>query len=69
MILIFTSMASLGLPGLNGFVGEFMVARGAWNVFTLQLVISMLGLLMTGAYILKGIGETLHGPLKPEWAA
>ncbi len=28
----------------------------------------MLGLLMTGAYILKGIGETLHGPLKPEWA-
>ncbi len=23
---------------------------------------------MTGAYILKGIGETLHGPLKPEWA-
>jgi NADH-quinone oxidoreductase subunit M len=68
MILIFTSMASLGLPGLNGFVGEFMVVRGAWNVFTIQLIISMLGLLMTGAYILKGIGQTLHGPLKPEWA-
>jgi NADH-quinone oxidoreductase subunit M len=67
MILIFTSMASLGLPGLNGFVGEFMVVRGAWGVFTLQLAISMLGLLMTGAYILKGIGQTLHGPLKPEW--
>lgn len=68
MILIFTSMASLGLPGLNGFVGEFLVARGAWPVFTIQLALSMLGLLMTGAYILKGIGETLHGPLKPEWA-
>jgi NADH-quinone oxidoreductase subunit M len=68
MILIFTSMASLGLPGLNGFVGEFLVARGAWPVFTVQLALSMVGLLMTGAYILKGIGETLHGPLKPEWA-
>lgn len=68
MILIFTSMASLGLPGLNGFVGEFLVARGTWSVFTIQLALSMLGLLMTGAYILKGIGETLHGPLKPEWA-
>ena len=68
MILIFTSMASLGLPGLNGFVGEFLVARGAWPVFTVQLALSMIGLLMTGAYILKGIGETLHGPLKPEWA-
>lgn len=68
MILIFTSMASLGLPGLNGFVGEFMVVRGSWSIFTIQLVISMLGLLMTGAYILKGIGKTLHGPMKPEWA-
>lgn len=67
-ILIFTSMASLGLPGLNGFVGEFMIVRGAINAFTLQLALSMLGLLMTGAYILKGIGQTLHGPLKPEWA-
>jgi NADH-quinone oxidoreductase subunit M len=68
MILIFTSFASLGLPGLNGFVGEFLVVRGAWPVFTVQLILSMLGLLLTGAYILKGIGQTLHGPLKPQWA-
>ncbi|MEJ2750232.1 MAG: proton-conducting transporter membrane subunit, partial [Anaerolineae bacterium] len=66
-ILIFTSMASLGLPGLNGFVSEFMVARGTWNVFTVQLALSMLGLLMTGAYILKGIGTVLHGQTKSEW--
>ena len=65
---IFTSMASLGLPGLNGFVGEFLVVRGSWSIFTVQLALSMLGLLMTGAYILKGIGATLHGPLKPQWA-
>jgi NADH-quinone oxidoreductase subunit M len=67
MILIFTSMASLGLPGLNGFVSEFMVVAGSWNIFTVPLAISMLGLLMTGAYILKGVGATLHGPTKPEW--
>ncbi len=66
-ILIFTSMASLDLPGLNGFVGEFMIVRGSWNVFTTQVALSMLGLLMTGAYILKGIGQTLHGPIKDEW--
>ncbi|NKQ34129.1 MAG: NADH-quinone oxidoreductase subunit M [Chloroflexi bacterium] len=67
MILIFTSMASLGLPGLNGFVSEFLVTAGSWDVFTVQLTLSMLGLLLTGAYILKGIGATLHGPTKPEW--
>jgi NADH-quinone oxidoreductase subunit M len=65
--LIFTSMASLGLPGLNGFVSEFMIVRSAWGPFTLQLALSMLGLLMTGAYILKGIRHTLHGDLNPRW--
>jgi NADH-quinone oxidoreductase subunit M len=62
-ILIFTSMASLGLPGLNGFVSEFLVVRGAWPIFTFWTALSMLGLLFTGAYILKGIKETLHGPI------
>ncbi len=65
-ILMFASMASLGLPGLNGFVSEFMVVRGAWPVFTLLTAISMLGLLFTGAYILKGIRYVLHGPLNEE---
>jgi len=51
-ILIFMSMASLGLPGLNGFVSEFLVVRGAYPVLTVYTAISMLGLLFTGAYIL-----------------
>jgi NADH-quinone oxidoreductase subunit M len=72
-ILVFTSMASLGLPGLNGFVSEFMVVRGVWPVgaagetptaiFTIMTLISMLGLLFTGIYILKGVRMVLHGPL------
>jgi NADH-quinone oxidoreductase subunit M len=63
-ILIFTSMASLGMPGLNGFVSEFLVVRGSWPIFTLYTALSMLGLLFTGAYILKGISSTLYGPHK-----
>lgn len=66
-ILIFVSFCSLGLPGLNGFPGEFAITRSAWGIFTGYVALSMIGLLMTGAYVLKGIGETLHGPLKPEW--
>ena len=67
-ILIFTSMASLGLPGLNGFISEFLVVRGTWPILTPYTVISMLGLLFTGAYILKGIKKVLHGPLNEHWA-
>jgi NADH-quinone oxidoreductase subunit M len=67
-ILIFTSMASLGLPGLNGFISEFLVIRGTWPILTVYTAVSMLGLLMTGAYILKGIKKVLHGPLNEKWA-
>ncbi len=67
-IMLFMSMASLGLPGLNGFVSEFMVVRGAYPVLTIYTVVAMLGLLFTGAYILKGIMKILHGPENEHWA-
>jgi NADH-quinone oxidoreductase subunit M len=76
-ILIFTSMASLGLPGLNGFVSEFLVVRGAfgvgyangqWDSMAIYTALSLIGLLFTGAYILKGVKKVLHGPLNEHWA-
>jgi NADH-quinone oxidoreductase subunit M len=66
-IFIFTSMASLGLPGLNGFVSEFLVVRGTWPVYTVLTMLAMIGLLFTGAYILKGIRAVLHGPFNMHW--
>ncbi len=67
-ILMFCAFAGLGLPGLNGFVGEFMVVRGAWPIFTLFMAISMFGLLLTGGYILWMLLKTLFGPQNPRWA-
>ncbi len=66
-VLIFTAMGSLGLPGLGGFVSEFLVVRGAWPVFTLATALSMIGLFFTGAYILKALKMVLHGPLNEQW--
>jgi len=60
-------MASLGLPGLNGFVSEFLVVRGAWPVFTTYTALSMIGLFFTGAYILLGLKKVLQGPLNEKW--
>jgi NADH-quinone oxidoreductase subunit M len=67
-ILIFVSVASLGLPGLNGFVSEFMIVRGTWPIFTLLTAISMIGLLFTGVYVLKALKLVLQGPLNEQWA-
>ncbi len=66
-VLIFTSMASLGLPGLNGFVSEFLVVRGSWPIFMGMTALAMIGLFFTGAYILKAIKLVLHGPLNTRW--
>lgn len=67
-ILMFCAMASVGLPGLNGFVSEFMVVRGAWHIYWPYTTVSMLGLLLTGAYLLKALKLVLHGSLNPEWS-
>jgi len=45
--------------------------RGSWGVgwvFPLFTALGMIGLLFTGAYILKGIKMVLHGPLNEKWA-
>jgi NADH-quinone oxidoreductase subunit M len=67
LVLVFTAMGSLGLPGLGGFVSEFMVVRGAWPVFTLATALSMIGLFFTGAYVLKALKMVLHGPVNEKW--
>lgn len=65
--MVFMSMASLGLPGLGGFVSEFQVTAGAWWIFPGYVALSMIGLLFTGAYILKSILKVLQGTPKEEW--
>lgn len=66
-LFIFTSMASLGLPGLNGFVSEFLIVRGAWHIFPWATGLSMIGLFFTGVYVLKAIAQLLQGPRNERW--
>jgi NADH-quinone oxidoreductase subunit M len=61
--------ASLGLPGLAGFIGEFMVFAGTYPIFPLGTVISAIGLIVTAAFLLWTIQRVLMGPLNPRWAS
>ncbi|PKN89517.1 MAG: hypothetical protein CVU45_07240 [Chloroflexi bacterium HGW-Chloroflexi-7] len=61
-------MASLGLPGLNGFVSEFMIVRGVWPIYMVLTAVSMIGLLFTGIYVLKALKLVLQGPFNETWA-
>ncbi|HTB95866.1 MAG TPA: NADH-quinone oxidoreductase subunit M, partial [Terracidiphilus sp.] len=61
--------SSLGLPGLNGFVGEFLIFRGVFALSWVSASISVLGLLVTAAVILTVIQKVFTGPVPEKWAA
>ena len=60
--------SSLGLPGLNGFVGEFLIFRGVFPLAWVAATVSVLGLLVTAAVILTVIQKVFNGPV-PEHCA
>jgi NADH-quinone oxidoreductase subunit M len=55
--------SSLGLPGLNGFVGEFLIFRGVFPLAWVAATFSVLGLLITAAVILTVIQKVFTGPV------
>jgi NADH-quinone oxidoreductase subunit M len=55
--------SSLGLPGLNGFVGEFLIFRGVFPLAWVAATVSVLGLLVTAAVILTVIQKVFSGPV------
>jgi NADH-quinone oxidoreductase subunit M len=59
--------ASLGLPGLCGFISEFMVFSGAFPVFTVYTIISATSVIITAAYYLWAIHRMFLGKLNPAY--
>ena len=66
--LTFLSLASLGLPGLSGFVGEFMSLAGVFALHPGLVAISAVGLIVTVGYFLLMIQRVLLGKVNPKWA-
>jgi len=59
--------SSLGLPGLNGFIGEFLIFKGTFGLAPWAAGAAVAGLLLTAIFILTLILKVFHGPLKEEW--
>src|SRR5256712_7188346 len=60
-------MASLGLPGLVGFVAEFTVFIGVYAAFGLLVFVPILTVILTAAYYIWAMQRTIFGPLNPKW--
>ena len=61
--------SSLGLPGLNGFVGEFLIFKGSFALVPLASTLAAIGLFVTAVFLLTLIQRVFNGPLSERWAA
>jgi NADH-quinone oxidoreductase subunit M len=55
--------SSLGLPGLNGFVGEFLIFKGSFAMAAAFTAIAVLGLLVTAVVFMRAMQSLFSGPL------
>src|SRR5260221_9901562 len=60
--------ASLGLPGLNGFIGEFLIFKGAFPLAAWATALSVIGLLVTAIFLLTVLQRVFSGPLNEKWS-
>jgi len=60
-------LASLGLPGLVGFVAEFAVFLGVYSAWGFALAIPILTVVITAAYYIYAAQRSFFGPLNPRW--
>ena len=60
-------LASLGLPGLVGFVAEFITFLGVYAAFGLLVFVPIVSVVITAAYYIWAMQRALFGPLNPRW--
>jgi NADH-quinone oxidoreductase subunit M len=66
-VALFFALASLGLPGLGDFVGEFLILIGTYQRSIAVAVLATLGVLATTFYALRFIQRVFHGPNSNSW--
>ena len=61
--------SSLGLPGLNGFIGEFLIFKGSFAIAASFTAIAVIGLLVTAIVFVRAIQALFSGPLAENCSA
>src|SRR5215467_14571279 len=64
----FAALASLGLPGLAGFVAEYMAFTGSYNSLPAVTTISVFTMILTASYLLWMLKRVFYGPFNTKWS-
>ena len=60
---LIVTLSSIGLPGLNGFVGEFLILVGTFRINALYAALAMLGIILAAVYMLWMFQRVMFGPV------
>ncbi len=63
VVLTLVALSSIGLPGTNGFIGEFLVLLGSFSVYPIATAIATTGVIFAAAYMLWALQRMLFGPV------
>ena len=66
--MLIAGLATLGLPGLSGFVSELLVFLGAYRAYDWPTVLAVLGIVLAAGYILWMMERTFFGPRRERFA-
>ena len=61
-------LCSLGLPGMSGFIAEFMVFTGAFRTYLWAAILAVIGAALTAIYILRLLARTFFGEPDIRWS-
>ena len=62
-LFLFTAFASIGLPGLNGFIGEFKILLGSYLSLPAMAIIAAFGVVLAAVYLLWAYERMFTGPI------
>jgi NADH-quinone oxidoreductase subunit M len=68
-LMILFCLGSLGLPGMSGFISEFMVFVGSFPAFKVIVPLAITGVVITAAYFLRMIQAMFLGTFNTKWEA
>ena len=64
---IIGGLVSMGMPGLSGFIAEFPIFMGVWQVKPIFAIIASISIVITASYIIRIIGRVFFGPMSEEF--
>jgi len=61
-------MASIGMPGTVNFIAEIMIIMGSWEQYPFQVIIAVLGIVLTMAYLFKMMRSLFYGSMDQKYS-